>query len=28
VPQEIYDKVFKKDWVVYAKQQFHTPKLC
>ena len=26
VPQEIYDKVFKKDWVVYAKQQFHTPK--
>lgn len=26
VPQEIYDKVFNKDWVVYAKQQFHAPK--
>ncbi len=26
VPQEIYDKLFGKKWVVYAKQQFHTPK--
>ena len=26
VPQEIYDKLFAKNWVVYAKQQFHTPK--
>ncbi|GGW24414.1 hypothetical protein GCM10007383_06080 [Arenibacter certesii] len=26
VPQEIYNKLFDKNWVVYAKQQFHTPK--
>ncbi|WP_443089621.1 IS91 family transposase [Zunongwangia sp. HGR-M22] len=26
IPQEIYDKLFAKNWVVYAKQQFHTPK--
>jgi hypothetical protein len=26
VPQEVYDKVFTKKWVVFAKQQFHTPK--
>jgi hypothetical protein len=23
---EIYNKLFNKNWVVYAKQQFHTPK--
>lgn len=26
IPQAIYDKLFSKNWVVYAKQQFHTPK--
>lgn len=26
VPQEIYNRLFGKNWVVYAKQQFHTPK--
>ncbi len=26
VAQEIYDKLFAKSWVVYAKQQFHSPK--
>jgi hypothetical protein len=26
VPQEIFNKLFDKNWVVYAKQQFHTPK--
>lgn len=26
IPQEVYDKLFAKSWVVYAKQQFHTPK--
>jgi hypothetical protein len=26
IPQKVYDKVFKKDWVVYAKQPFGTPK--
>uniref|UniRef100_UPI00293C1183 IS91 family transposase n=1 Tax=Cryomorpha ignava TaxID=101383 RepID=UPI00293C1183 len=26
VPQEIYDKLFSKNWVVFAKQQFHAPK--
>lgn len=26
VPQRTYDKLFSKNWVVYAKQQFHTPK--
>lgn len=26
VPKEVYDKLFTKNWVVYAKQQFHTPK--
>lgn len=26
VPCEIYDKLFRKNWVVYAKQQFYTPK--
>jgi hypothetical protein len=26
VPQEIYDILFAKNWVVYAKQQFHAPK--
>lgn len=26
VPQETYDKLFAKSWVIYAKQQFHTPK--
>ncbi len=26
VPQETYDKLFAKNWVVYAKQQFQTPK--
>lgn len=26
VPQEVYDKVFNKKWVVFAKQQFYTPK--
>ena len=25
VPQEIYDILFAKNWVIYAKQQFHTP---
>jgi len=25
IPQETYDKLFSKSWVVYAKQQFHTP---
>lgn len=26
VSQKVYDKLFSKSWVVYAKQQFHTPK--
>ena len=26
VAQHVYDKLFTKKWVVYAKQQFHTPK--
>jgi hypothetical protein len=26
VPKEIYDRLFTKNWVVYAKQQFHTPR--
>lgn len=26
ISQEIYDKLFVKNWVVYTKQQFHTPK--
>ncbi len=26
VSQEIYNKLFSKNWVVYAKQQFHSPK--
>lgn len=26
VPPEIYDNLFAKSWVVYAKQQLHTPK--
>ena len=26
VQQQIYDKLFAKNWVVFAKQQFHTPK--
>jgi hypothetical protein len=26
VPKEIYNKLFNKNWVVYAKQQFRTPK--
>ena len=26
IPQAICDKLFDKNWVVYAKQQFHTPK--
>lgn len=26
VPQETYDRLFSKNWVVHAKQQFHTPK--
>ena len=26
IPSEIYDKLFAKSWVVYANQQFHTPK--
>lgn len=26
VPPEIYDNLFAKNWAVYAKQQFHTPK--
>jgi len=26
ISQEIYDKLFSKKWVIYAKQQFHSPK--
>lgn len=26
VPKEVYDRLFAKNWVVYAKQQFHSPK--
>ena len=26
VPQKTYDTLFDKNWVVYAKQQFHSPK--
>jgi hypothetical protein len=26
VSQKVYDKLFSKNWVIYAKQQFHSPK--
>lgn len=26
VPQDVFDILFRKNWVVYAKQQFHSPK--
>lgn len=25
IPQKVYDQLFSKDWVVYAKQQFFKP---
>jgi len=25
IPQEVYDRIFRKDWVIYAKKPFKTP---